>query len=272
MRKPFLFAATALAMVGLTGTAVAQPSNDDFDSATAVVEPLPFTDSISTIDATPTADDPHCAGTGATVWYSYTPSADSFIEANTFGSDYDTTLSVYTGDRGALSQIACNDDAQGLQSSVTWEAVAGTTYHLMAGSYFGGPGGNLSFTVQQGEAPPPPPPPPTPLEIDVIVDETGSVDPRTGVATISGTVTCSEPTFVWFSGELRQRVGRQVISGSFSDFVECDGETPWSATVEGDGIFAGGRAQVRTDAFGCSWTSCDDDQTTADIRLRVVRS
>lgn len=266
MKMPFLFAATALAMVGLTGTAFAQPSNDDFDSATVVSEPLPFTDSISTVDATSAADDPGCSGVGATVWYSYTPSADGFIEANTFGSDYDTTLSVYTGNRGELSQIACNDDAADVQSRVTWEAVAGTTYHLMAGSYSGGPGGNLVLTVQQG-APPPPR-----LEVGVVVDEIGTVDPRTGIATITGRVTCSEPAWVQLSGELRQRVGRQVIDGSYVNFVQCDGETPWSATVEGDGIFGGGWAQVGTYVFGCTPTSCDDDQRTTEIRLRSAHS
>jgi hypothetical protein len=46
------------------------------------------------------------------------------IEANTFGSDYDTTLSVYTGSRGALTQIACNDDADLLQSLVRFNATA----------------------------------------------------------------------------------------------------------------------------------------------------
>jgi hypothetical protein len=132
-----------LALFGLPNTAIAQPTNDDFDNATVVTEPLPFADSISTVDATTAADDPECAGNGHTVWYTYTPSAAGSVNANTFGSDYDTTLSVYTGTRGALTQIACNDDFGGVQSSVTWEVVAGTTYYLMAGSFFDSPGGNL---------------------------------------------------------------------------------------------------------------------------------
>lgn len=269
MKKIPLLAATVLAVIGLSGTALAQSSNDDFNSATVASEPLPFSDFVSTADATTAADDPDCSGNGPTVWYSYTPSTDGLIEANTFGSDYDTTLSVYTGERGALTQIACNDDAGGFQSSVTWEAVADTTYHLMAGSFASGPGGNLSLTVQEGQEPPPPP---TPLDIETNVDETGTFDPRTGVATISGTVTCSEPSWISLSGDLRQRAGRQVIRGSFYTFVECDGETPWTATVEGDGVFAGGRAQVRVDAFGCTFEGCDFAQTTGEIRLRGGRS
>ena len=39
MKKPFLFAAKALCLVGLTGTAFAQPSNDDCDSSTVADAP-----------------------------------------------------------------------------------------------------------------------------------------------------------------------------------------------------------------------------------------
>src|SRR6266542_399336 len=102
--------ATAALFAG-TAPAWAQPTNDDFDSATVVTEPLPFTDSVATADATTAADDPQCLGNGHTVWYTYTPGADGWVNANTFGSNYDTTLSVYTGARGALTQVTCNDDA-----------------------------------------------------------------------------------------------------------------------------------------------------------------
>ena len=72
------------------------------------------------------------------------PSQDIRITANTFGSDYDTGLSAYTGTRGALTQIACNDDAGGtLQPSVTINAVAGQTLFFMVGAFPSGPGGDL---------------------------------------------------------------------------------------------------------------------------------
>lgn len=267
MKNALALAVAALVVVGLPATAVAQPSNDDFSSATAVTEPLPFTNSVSTDDATVAEDDPNCHGSGATVWYSYTPTADGAINANTFGSDYDTTLSVYTGERGMLSQVACDDDTDGLQSSVTWQGVAGTTYHFMAGSYSGSSGGNLSFTVQEGQVSAPPPPY---LDIELVIDGVGSVAPRTGVVTISGTVTCSQRSQMQVYGELRQQVGRQVISGEFSDSRYCDGETQWTATVEGsNGIFASGPAKVDAFAHAChSADSCDWDRAIADVRLR----
>ena len=60
---------------------------------------------------------PDCSGREPTVWYAFRPSAAVRVEANTFGSDYDTTLSVYTGARGDLAQLAC-DDTGGRQSQV----------------------------------------------------------------------------------------------------------------------------------------------------------
>src|SRR4029450_2126014 len=83
-----------------------------------------------------------------TVWYVFTPTRSAIIGANTFGSDYDTTLSVYTGSPGALTQIACNDDSGNLQSAVGFEATAGTAYFLMVGSYASGSGGSLFLQVE----------------------------------------------------------------------------------------------------------------------------
>jgi hypothetical protein len=124
--------------------ALAQPTNDDFDSAT-VISALPFVDSISTVDATNPGDDPFCNGFEHTVWYSFTPTQDTTIRADTVGSDYATSLGVYTGSRGALSEVAC---ASGAPAQVAFTASANTTYFFMVASVCcGNPGGNLVFRV-----------------------------------------------------------------------------------------------------------------------------
>jgi hypothetical protein len=129
--------------LGTTAPAFAQPANDDFDAAT-VVTGLPFIDSISTVDATTAGDDPFCNGFEHTVWYSFTPAQDATIRADTSGSDYSTSLSVYTGSRGALSQVACAS----LPAQVTFNASANTTYFFMVASVCcGNPGGNLVFRL-----------------------------------------------------------------------------------------------------------------------------
>jgi hypothetical protein len=149
MRRPQTTRLVVVTVAGLllalvnVSPAVAQPANDDFDNAT-VVGALPFTDTIGTADATTAGDDPFCNGNEHSVWYAFTPTANTTIRADTVGSNYDTTLSVYTGTRGALSQIACAS----FPAQVTLGVSANTTYYFMvASACCGGPGGTLVFNI-----------------------------------------------------------------------------------------------------------------------------
>ena len=232
--------ASAVALV-LFGTPVAMavaPSSDDFASATTVTEPLPFTDTLNTSDATADITDPEpsCLDTSHTVWYSFTPSATAFVHVDTIGSDFDTTLSVWTGTEGNLSEVACNDDFFGVQSRAAFEAVQGTTYSIMAGSFFDNPGGSLTLNVDMARPA---------SQLDALsIDPVGRVS-KTGQATLSGTLTCSgAPGSVFIDASLRQRQGRFVVSGGGEANIEgCLGETPWSVTIAGEnGQFVGGRA------------------------------
>jgi hypothetical protein len=70
------------------------------------------------------------------------------VQVDTFGSDYSITLSVYTGTRGNLTQIACVDR---LYSVINFTAVGGRTYFFVVGALAssGRPGGDLVFRVQE---------------------------------------------------------------------------------------------------------------------------
>jgi hypothetical protein len=239
----------------------APPSNDDFDDAT-VISGLPFSDSIDTTEATTASDDPDCAGQGPTVWYAFTPAEDIRVGADTFGSDYDTTLSVYTGSRGALTQITCNDDTVGLQSKVSFDAVAGETYFFMVGAFGSGPGGQLVFSVDIA---------PPPLEIDVTLNQFGTVIPSKGVVTLEGTISCSRPASVDLFGEVSQRAGRAIIQGFFGTSFSCEGETPWSVTFSGEnGLFVGGPADVTlfVGAFDEETGEFFSEEVQQTVRLR----
>jgi len=74
------------------------PANDNFADAT-VIAAIPFSDGPhSTANATTEPGEPvPCGSIGATVWYSFTANENAVITADTFGSDYDTALAVYTG-------------------------------------------------------------------------------------------------------------------------------------------------------------------------------
>jgi len=130
-------------------------ANDDFANAVSVGA-LPFSDTRDTSTATSALDDPVDCYNNGSVWYQFTPSGNTTITAmaNTFGSDYDTTLAVYTGSRGALELIpgGCNDDFSSLQSRVVFNATGGTTYYFMVGFCCGNGGtggGNLIFSVEE---------------------------------------------------------------------------------------------------------------------------
>lgn len=153
-----LLAGLAFTLPGAPPALAQPPPNDDFDSA-IVVDSLPFTDNQWTGEATWAEDDPSECHNNGSVWYTFTPPEDIVIEANTYGSGYDTTLAAYTGVRGALSLVpgACNDDYNGLQSRVVFAATAGTNYHFLVGYCCGtgssGGGGDLVFNVLEREPP-----------------------------------------------------------------------------------------------------------------------
>src|SRR5262249_50821909 len=55
-----------------------------------------------------------CDAIGNDVWFNYTAGATGGqLSLNTCGSAIDTVLSVYSGACGALTELACNDDAAG---------------------------------------------------------------------------------------------------------------------------------------------------------------
>ena len=225
------------------------PPNDDITGAIVIGE-IPFTHTEKTSLATTAYDDPFCAGWGRSVWYSFTPSADTRVEINTFGSNYDTTLSVYTGTRGSLAQIACNDNAGwSHQSRVRFDALAGTTYWIMASSYYGTSGGQLVLNAL--EAPPP-------LSIGLTLDGFGGVDPTTGDVSLIGGVVCSRPILVTVSGQVKQDHADAALTGQFSLVTACDATTDWLATIvvpptlfqgRAADLFVAGKATVTASAF-----------------------
>jgi hypothetical protein len=163
------------------------PSNDDF-SAALVLEGAEGTITGSNARASGEPGEPDHAGAppAGSVWYRWTAPEDLWMRVRTFGSAFDTVLSVYTGPelRTLVSGlVAANDDhPRGApQSGVAFQAAAGTTYHfavagkhdergdldlqwtaLLANDDFveaapiGGPwgvtdGGNVGATVEPGE-------------------------------------------------------------------------------------------------------------------------
>jgi len=101
----------------LTLSASELASNDDFDSPKLINLASSYSNTQYINNATTAVDDPY-VGCGPmvinrglnSIWYSFTPTEDGVITADTFLSDYDTVLSLWKGTRGDLTSLACIDD------------------------------------------------------------------------------------------------------------------------------------------------------------------
>ena len=83
-------------------------------------------------------------------WLSWTAPASGRCTMDTFGSDFDTVLAVYTGTVVSnLVKVVSNDDANQdiTQSALAFTAVAGTTYQIAVDGYSTTAFGNIVFQV-----------------------------------------------------------------------------------------------------------------------------
>jgi hypothetical protein len=138
MKTPFFSAAATLLMILsaiVPQEGLAQvPSNDAFANGIIITGGRGSTIGNNTHasyeEGEPYEDE---ASAGRTVWWRWTAPSDGIHVFHTAGSSFDTLLAVYTGTQlNQLSLVAYNDEAMGgSQSRVSFEAVAGQTYHLM---------------------------------------------------------------------------------------------------------------------------------------------
>jgi hypothetical protein len=155
LKAVFLLSLTAL-LASAAGPAFASQSagveeivlqaiapNDDFDSASNAAS-IPYRVTRNDFEATESGDDPtatQCNLTPglATVWYKFSPSANILVHMDTLGSNYDTYMAVWTGTRGHLTHVACNDDASSatFTSAVNITLQGGTTYYIQVAQFNG---------------------------------------------------------------------------------------------------------------------------------------
>lgn len=241
----------------------AAPGNDVLSGATPIS--IGSNAMLDTTQATTDADDAAAnatcgaPATDASVWYSFTSAVDGGVVVDVSGSTYSAGVLVTTGGPGSLSLVTCGARA------VTFNATAGTTYNLLAiDDQFdgGGNGGTLSLSLSAA------PPPPT---VTASVTS-GQVDVKSGAATLTGTFTCTNGTFVGIFGDLSQAVGRFTISGQFSfgSGSSCDGTPqPWRAVaIPQNGKFAGGKAASVTFSITCGIIQCANGFNRQVVQLR----
>jgi hypothetical protein len=188
------------------------PVNDNFANATPVTA---ASMQGSTIASTAEPGEPAGAATSGninSVWYVWTADTTNTVEFNTFGSNFDTLLGVYTGlSVDALTLIAANDDAQGgLQSQVVFDPTPGTTYYIAIDGLEKETGSVvLNHLVRSGQVNSPP---------TIASGQTFSVIENSFGGTIVGTVVADEP-------DIGQTLRYDIIGGNIGEAFFIDPET-----------------------------------------------
>ncbi|MFK7907818.1 MAG: CARDB domain-containing protein, partial [Chitinophagales bacterium] len=99
----------------------------------------------STISATP--DDVPLCNTGSNgVWYKLTGNGGN-ITADLCGSDYDSFMSIYTGNCSNLECILASDDECGFNPEITFPSINNETYHILVTGYSIAEIGNYQLNI-----------------------------------------------------------------------------------------------------------------------------
>lgn len=154
-----IFMATCIGGV----SAFAQPTNDACSGAIGLTEGAECViyDNVGATFGPPAEPTPACWASAPdnTVWFSFSPSSDGF---HTFSSDNginnlntDVQFALYEGSCGALTAVACNEDAGDvnvLASIITADLDFGKTYYLQV-DVFGTGTGQFCLNVNKNAVP-----------------------------------------------------------------------------------------------------------------------
>lgn len=256
-------AVVALAVVALTvplaGPAAAAPPPNDDRAGAVPIRSVPFSQTLSTDEATASPDDPTgCGVLGSTVWYTLRLAESQWLEIDTYDSSYDTDVGIFTRSGGTFTTVDCGAAAYGPAAWFTFRAKADTTYYVMVGACCEHYGGTLVIDVGPG---------PRDLRGDVSVDD-GVVDPD-GQVTLSGTARCTVAAGIQLFITVRQvRDGAEVVTG-LEARTGCSPEGfRWSETMWGSTGFVRGPAEVHVDWYVTNYFSSDAGLVDTHVRLR----
>ena len=143
--------------VGTVVLNVAPPGNDDFANALTLSGPFGQTNGYN-IGASKEATEPaHASDVGGhSIWFKWTAPSSGPVDLTTAGSDFDSTLGVYTGtDVANLVTVTSNDDdieSGGLVTSHLWFSAVSNTVYRFAIDGFGGSAGNYKLAWNMNSA------------------------------------------------------------------------------------------------------------------------
>lgn len=140
-------------------TTAAGPANDTINTAEVLPVTPPYIDILATSSATIDSNTANSCSPGlgyASVWYKYSATGSRKIYLDTFGTNYDTFIAVWTKNPDeSLTLVTCNNDSSGtLQSAVSLSVTNTITYYIQVAQYnpnttpIAAPGGTLQFHVK----------------------------------------------------------------------------------------------------------------------------
>lgn len=197
------------------------PANDDFANRTVLSG---FSDQASASNATATKEpgepDHDGAPGGHSVWWTWTAPATGDVQITTDGSDFETTLAVYTGTSVSNLDYIASDTFSGVtRSLVSFQAVGGMAYQIAVDGYYGAFGEiALALALQL------PPPPPVNDDFEHAISLSGTNILTTG-SNVGATLQAGEPApagnsggkSVWWSWTAPMS-GYLTVTTSGSDF------------------------------------------------------
>jgi len=128
--------------ITVTVEAPAGVANDNFANAILLTGAFPLVATSSNVEATIETNEPNHAGSAPekTLWWKWTAPTTGPVSISTMGSNFNTTLAVYTGNAlSTLSLVAENDDSSGFYpypSRVVFDGVEGVTYQIVVGGIY----------------------------------------------------------------------------------------------------------------------------------------
>lgn len=206
----------------VTYQAVTRPANDHFTNAIKIGPGggwVTGQNAFATIEpAEPFhGDDPEVA---ASLWWTWSPTANGRVLVDTAGSGFAPVLAVYTGNSlPTLSLVAwsTNDVANGLKANVVFEARAGTTYRIAVAGHDATGVGAVRLGVIPGGAP------------DIGRPRVAILDPVEGVIVTTNRVVVSGTA----EDPLPYATGIAAVQVSVNDgsMAVATGLSDWSAAV-----------------------------------------
>lgn len=224
-------------------------SNDDCANAIAVVDGV--NPGFSNVGATTSAPAWPCGTGAADVWFVYTATCSGAVAVDTCGAgtNFDTTLEVFSGNCGSLVSQGCNDDTCGLHSSVTAIVTAGNTYYIRVGGYSGATG-SFDLTVTGCNA----------------ADEcTGAIPLRIGANGLFTNALATTSAMAWSCGSNTGNdlwFAYQVTAPAVVTFDTCSANTDFDTVMQ---VFSGSCGSLNL-------LACNDDMGAAACPSSSLRS